>query len=126
MGALRDKGYSQWCVSPFCRVAENNTQQGLGSGCGLGDRKHKIIDARETGLSIPTNIHNGRYTLLVDHTLYKNDKEYEADKWGYEVNGKTLGFGDRVNIKVADTSNINNLLAHIHALKNDKKEPGRS
>ena len=80
--------------------------------------------AEETGLAIPTNIHNGRYTLLVDYSLYKNDKEMEADKWGYDIGGRHVGFGDRFNLEIADTSNIDNLLAHVRAIKEDEIKRG--
>ncbi|MBF0252470.1 MAG: hypothetical protein HQL29_01510 [Candidatus Omnitrophica bacterium] len=78
-----------------------------------------LNDAADTGLMIPTNIHDGRYTLLVDHTLYENNKEYEADKWG---NDQTAGFGDRFDLEIADTGNIDNLLAHIKAIRNKENK----
>ncbi|MFH1878521.1 MAG: hypothetical protein ABH883_06920 [Candidatus Omnitrophota bacterium] len=80
-------------------------------------------DAEETGLSIPTNIYDGRYTLLVDYSLYKNGEEYDMDRRGYTAGNKHAGFGDRFNVETADTSNIDNLLAHIRAMMSDKKNP---
>jgi len=70
--------------------------------------------ARETGLAIPTNIHDGRYTLLVNYDLHKDNKELKADIRGYNLpNNQHIGSGDRFDIERINTANVNNILAHV-------------
>ncbi|MBF0252493.1 MAG: hypothetical protein HQL29_01630 [Candidatus Omnitrophica bacterium] len=73
-----------------------------------------IKTAVSAGLSIPTNIHDGRYTLMVDGAMYRNEKEKESDVRGYRLaDGKYICAGDRFEIETADTENADNIIAHL-------------
>lgn len=75
------------------------------------------VDAKESAegneemASIPTN----KYSLLVDHSLFK-DTELEEDIDGYRLpDGRYLGAKHRFNLHKVDTSNVENILQNIQA-----------
>lgn len=78
--------------------------------------KQEIADmtqiASEAGKQIPTNT-DERYNLLVDNNMYK-DGEREKDVTGYmTTDGRRIAAGDRFNLEQVDTSNVDNILAHV-------------
>ena len=72
------------------------------------------IAAEEAGKQIPTNIPDGRYELIVDYGLHDDEDEYKADIRGYELeHGGHIGAGDRFDLTRANTSDVENILAHV-------------
>ncbi|MBF0252186.1 MAG: hypothetical protein HQL29_00065 [Candidatus Omnitrophica bacterium] len=77
----------------------------------------------KAGLEYPHNIHNGKYTLLVDQGLYRSQDEYKDDRTGYEINGRHVGYADRFDVACCNSSDIDNVISNAEQLLNDHKRP---